>query len=157
MKDRSQLGEDFENVLDTYVTQIIELSRKDQEINKTLEAIPMINLERELLDLQKQREGTGNPDLIVELEKSIESIKKQQSSYFELQNQQQILKVKITSAMNSLRQLQLDLVRMKREPEIGELPPVDSLRTQTGEINHYLSDLESEYRRLEAMEEDLKG
>ena len=45
---------------------------------------------------------------------------------------------------------------MKRTPEISELPPVDSLRTQTGEINHYLSDLEQEYRRLEAMEEDLK-
>jgi hypothetical protein len=156
MRDRSQLGEDFESVLDNYVNQVMELSRKDQEINRTLEAVPMVNLERELLDLQKQKDGTGNPDLIVELEKSIESIKKQQSSYYELQNQQQMLKVKITSAINSLRQLQLDLVRMKRAPEIGELPPVDSLRTQTGEINHYLSDLEIEYRRLESMEEDLK-
>ncbi len=155
MKDRSQLGEDFEQVLENYVQQVVELSRKDQEINKTLQAIPMTRLEGELLDLQKQRDKTGNPDLIVELERSIESIKKQQSSYYELQNQQQMLKVRISSAINSLRQLQLDLVRMKRTPELADLPPVDSLRTQTGEINHYLSDLEVEYRRLEAMEDKL--
>ncbi|AHC13534.1 adenylate/guanylate cyclase domain-containing protein [Salinispira pacifica] len=157
MKDRSHLGEDFEQVLEGYVSQVVELSRKDQEINKTLEAIPMTNLEGELLDLQKQHEATGNPDLKVELEKSIESVKKQQNSYYELEKQQQMLKAKLSSAINSLRQLQLDLVRMRRTPELQELPPVDALRNQTGEINHYLSDLEREYRMLEEKEKELNG
>lgn len=157
MKDRSNLGEDFEQVLEGYVKQVVELSRKDQEINKTLESIPMTNLERELLDLQKQHSDTGNPDLKVELEKSIESLKKQQNSYYELEKQQQFLKAKLSSAINSLRQLQLDLVRMRRTPDLQELPPVDALRSQTGEINHYLSDLEREYRMLEEKEEELNG
>ncbi len=156
MRDTSSLGEDFEQVLSDYVNQVKELSRKDQEINRTLEAIPMTKLERELLDLQKQHEDTGNPDIKIELEKSLDSIKKQQKSYFELQKQQQMLKIKLANAINSLRQLQFDLVRMKRTPEFQDLPPIDILRSRTGGINDYLSDLESEYRNLESRESELK-
>lgn len=156
LKDSSVLGEDFEQVLENYVTQVIELSRKEQEITATLNTIRITQLDREYADLQTQRKGTGNPDLIVELEKSMDSIEKQRKSYADLENQQRMLKVKIGSAINSLRQLQLDLVKMKRTPDIDDLPSADDLRNRTGEINHYLSDLENEYRRLEAMEKDLQ-
>ena len=154
MRDKSFLGENFEQVLNDYVTQVVELSKKDAEIHNTLSSIPMTTIENELLDLQRQHEKAGNPTLKVELEKTMESIRKQQNSYIELQRQQQLLKARLSNAINSLRQLQLDLVRMKQAPEIDELPPVDQLLTETGEIHHYLSDLEVEYRRLEAREKD---
>ena len=154
MPDKSALGENFEQVLDDYVMQVVKLSERDVEIHETFAALPVTNMESELLELQRQYDNTGSPDIRVELKRSMESVRRQHESYLDLQRQQQLLKAKLVGAINSLRQLQLDLVRIKHSTEMNELPPVNQLLDQSGEINQYLSDLEAEYRRLEEMEKD---
>lgn len=161
MPNRNFLGENFEQVLDDYVTQVTEMSKKEEEIKNIQISIPMDAIENELLDLQRQHEKIGNPELKVELEKAIDSIQKQKNSYLALKNHHQLLRAKLSASINSLRQLQLDLLRMTQtstdliptDLTPTDLTPTDQLLMQTGEINNYLSDFEAEYRRLEAMDE----
>lgn len=156
MPDRNFLGENFEQVLDDYVNQVTEMSKKEEEIKNIQISIPMDAIENELLDLQRQHEKIGNPELKVELEKAIDSIQKQKNSYLALKSHHQLLRAKLSASINSLRQLQLDLLRMKQTSTDDltptDLTPTDQLLMQTGEINNYLSDFEAEYRRLEAMD-----
>ncbi len=150
MNDTSFLGENFEQVLDTYVNQIGELHKKEDEIGRILTVHSLTGMQQELLNLQRQHEKTLNADIKIELEKSISSIKRQQQSYHELQKQRELIKARLSAAINSLKQLQLDLTRM--EHTSINVKPTDQLIAQTDEIHEYIGDLEAAYRRLEERE-----
>jgi hypothetical protein len=84
-----------------------------------------------------------------EYQRSMTEIEKQMHSFTELKNQKELITLRLNSAVNSLKQMQIDLARMRGISASGELSSVSLIREKSQELSHYLNDLETSYRELE--------
>jgi class 3 adenylate cyclase len=147
---RSQpLGDDFLPLLENYVTQIKELSKKHADLEEIMATIPMASLERDLHDLERKRDQVDNERVRAEYDKSVEQIRDQQRSYVELKNEKEMLALRVRSALNSLKQMQIDLARMKSLSPKEEQESLATLREKSEDLSLYLEDLRKGYEELD--------
>lgn len=143
------VGEDLVPELDNYVSQIKTLDQKNKELEQLIAEIPVSDLQRDLLKLQQERARAESDAVKEEYDRSISQIQKQQASYSELKNQNDILRLRLNSGMSQLRQMEIELARMRNISQTDELSSVSSLKEKTGELSRYLDDLEQGYKELE--------
>ncbi len=151
MPKHSPLGEDFLPVLDNYVEQIKLLDQKTREIDQIVDGIPVAELDSDLARLQAERPSAGSDAVRIEYDKSIAQIEKQQTSYAELRNEREILRLRLNSGLNQLRQMEIDVARMRNLSSDEEVASIRMLREKAGELNTYLSDLRNGYRELDSL------
>jgi class 3 adenylate cyclase len=156
-KGPNPLGDDFETVLDNYVTQIKELSVRDREIDNILAALPVRDLEREQVQIQQELERCTDDRLRVEYDKSLEQIGKQKKAYGEMVSEQKVLKLRLSNAVNGLQQLEIDLARMRSLSAGAEVAAAGSIKSKSNELSQYLTDLRAGYQEIDALERDVFG
>ncbi|MBU8913833.1 MAG: hypothetical protein KOO61_07410, partial [Spirochaetales bacterium] len=147
--DGSPVGEDFLPVLDNYVEQIKLLDQKNRELDQIMHGIPVAELQRDLATLQKQRAKTENEKVLAEYDQSIRQIEKQQTSFTELKNEREILRLRLSSGLSQLKQMEIDLVRMASLSSDEEVASIGMLKDKSDELSQYLDDLREGYRELE--------
>lgn len=147
-KGESPLGEDFVPLLENYVNQIKELDTRDRELEQIINSIPMGELEKDLVRLTERKKEAPDERMAEEYGRSIDQIHKQQQSFRQLRNEKEMLHLRTNAALNSLKQMQIDLARMKSMsgPEEGQLA---LLKEKSGELSQYLEDLREGYEQLE--------
>ncbi len=147
-KGESPLGEDFVPLLENYVNQIKELDARDRELEQIINSIPMGELEKDLVRLTERKKEASDERMAEEYGRSIDQIHKQQQSFRELRNEKEMLHLRTNGALNSLKQMQIDLARMKSMsgPEEGQLA---LLKEKSGELSQYLEDLREGYEQLD--------
>lgn len=148
MPTGSPLGDDFQPVLDDYVEQVKLLDQKNRELDEIMSGIPLTDLERDLRTLQKRRDEANSEKVVDEYDRSIAQIQKQQSSFSELRNEQEILRLRLSSSLNQLKQLEIDVARMKSMSSDEEAASVAMLKDKSREMSRYLEDLRSGYDEL---------
>ncbi|MFW6292138.1 MAG: 2TM domain-containing protein, partial [Spirochaetota bacterium] len=149
MPSGSPLGDDFEPVLENYVEQIRMLDRKNRELDEIMNGIPLADLQRDLASLQKRRKEAEDEKVLAEYDRSIAQIQKQQSSYGELKNEQEILRLRLSSSLSRLKQLEIDVARMRSMSSDEEAASVAMLKDKSQEMSQYLEDLRAGYRELD--------
>ena len=149
MPSGSPLGDDFEPVLENYVEQIRMLDRKNRELDEIMSGIPLADLQRDLASLQKRRSEAEGEKVLAEYDRSITQIQKQQSSYSELKNEQEILRLRLSSSLSQLKQLEIDVARMRSMSSDEEAASVAMLKDKSQEMSQYLEDLRAGYRELD--------
>jgi hypothetical protein len=77
--------------------------------------------------------------------KSIEEIDKQERSYKELKEQSEVVRLRLGSSVNQLKQMRLDIARVQASPGTEGAAGIEALRRRTDELSHYLEDLRSGY------------
>ena len=148
-KTRSPLGEDMLPLLDTYIDQIRELSIRSRELEEIISGIPKKELQQDLVGLQEKYEQADTEYMKKEYRRSIEEIEHQTASFKELENQKEVIRLRLISSVNSLKQMKIDLARMKNAGISGDSPSVKLLKEKTKDLSHYLEDIETSYRELE--------
>lgn len=150
LKGNHPLGDDFVQVLDNYVRQIKDLSVRSKEIDAILLTIPVGDLSNELSTTKNKLAQTDNARMVPEYEKAVEQLEKQILSHDEMVQEQQVLKQRLSNSVNALRQLDIDLGRMKSMASTTSSESLDALRNRSDELRHYLNDLQAGYREAEA-------
>lgn len=147
---RSQpLGDDFLPLLDNYVNQIRELSDKNADLAEIMSGIPMSSLERDLKELERKRDQADSDRVRDEYERSIQQIRDQKRSFLELQNEKEMLGLRVQSALNALKQMQIDLARMRSLSPKEEQQSLSTLREKSQDLSLYLEDLRKGYEELD--------
>lgn len=147
---RSQpLGDDFMPLLDNYVSQIRELSDKNADLQEIMSGIPMNSLERDLHELERKRDQSNDERVRGEYERSIQQIRDQQRSFLELRNEKEMLGLRVQSALNALKQMQIDLARMRSLSPKEEQQSLSTLREKSRDLSLYLEDLRKGYEELD--------
>lgn len=157
MKGPNPLGDDFEAVLDNYVAQIKELSIRDREIDGILATLPVRDLERELEQTQAELARCTDDRMRVEYEKSLEQISKQRKAFGEMVSEQKVLKLRLNNALNSLKQLEIDLARMRSLSAGADVAATGAIRNKSNELTQYLNDLRAGYQEIDALEKNIFG
>jgi hypothetical protein len=92
-----------------------------------------------------KREQASSESLKAEYRRSIDEIDKQERSYQELKEQSEVLRLRLGSSVNQLKQMRLDIARVQATPGGEGYSSVESLKLRTDELARYLEDLRSGY------------
>jgi hypothetical protein len=130
--------------LDQYLGQVKLLAQSANEIDRLVEGIPMVDLARDKAALVA-KESAASVGLKAEYRKSIDEIDRQEKSYQELRDQSEVVKLRLGSSVNQLKQMRLDIARLQASPGAEGAAGIDQLRRRTDELSHYLEDLRSGY------------
>lgn len=147
-KDKAYLGEDLKPLLESYIGQMRVLIGRSRDVEGIMAAIPRQELDRDLVDLKRRYDSTSSDSLKREYQKTIEQIERQSKSFEELKNQKELMDLKITNSMNSLKQMQLDLARMAGLAT-AEPSSLDTFKARAQELTSRLEDVVSSYEEVE--------
>lgn len=140
MKDGNPFGEDMTLTLDNYVTQIGELSTIDRELGQVIDSLGEEELAREEAELRAKLEKTASEALRGEYSRSLSEVEKQRKSFADLRDQREILQLRLGSALKNLRQMQIDLARIRGLNDSQPQGYLTSLKDRSQELSTYLED-----------------
>jgi len=140
-KGDSPFGEDMTPTLDKYVDQVRLLTAAVNEIDGIVASIPSVDLRKDHDELVLKRDMAASPSMKSEYQRSIDEIVKQESGFRELEDQREVLKLRLRSSVNTLKQMQLDMARYKTMSDSESHVAVDDIRKKTDDLTNYLSDL----------------
>jgi chromosome segregation ATPase len=136
-------------LLDNYMKQIENLAYKEEAVEDALKGFPLDELEEDKKKLVLRIEEAKSEALRQEYQKAIAQIEKQVRSYEEIREQKEMLHVKLHSSLTSLKQLHLDITKMKNLASPDEATSIASIKAKSEELSQYIADLESGYKELE--------
>jgi hypothetical protein len=135
--------------LEQYLGQVRLLAQSANEIDRLVEGIPMSDLSKDRAALVAKGE-TASESLKVEYGKSIGEIDKQQRAYNELKEQSEVVRLRLGSSVNQLKQMRLDIARVQASPSAEGAAGIEGLKLSTDELSRYLEDLRSGYAESRA-------
>ena len=143
-------GDDLAPVLEDYVGQVRLLAASARDIDRIVDSIPMADLGRDKAELLAKEAGAAGPNLRAEYRKNIDEIEKQERSYAELSEQREVIKLRLSSSVNQLKQMRMDIARVRAAGQ-GETAAgaaregYGTLKSRTEELARYLEDLRKGY------------
>jgi class 3 adenylate cyclase len=146
-KDSAGEAGEVESVLRDYVAQVKLLAGSAVDIDRVIDSIPRDSLRADKETLIRKEAASVNEGLKVEYRKNIEEIQRQESSWEELGNQREIIGLRLGSSVNQLKQMRMDLARLKAAGDSGRQ---GELRTRTAELSKWLEDLRKGYDESQA-------
>ena len=135
---------DLAPTLEQYLGQVRLLAQSANEIDRLVESIPMADLSKDRASLVA-KEAIASEALKAEYRTSIEEIDRQERSYRELRDQSEVVRLRLGSSVNQLKQMRLDIARVQASPGLEGAGGIEGLRRRTDELSHYLEDLRSGY------------
>jgi len=144
-KGSADFGKDMIPALDRYVDQVKLLTHSINEIDGLVASIPMTALRDDKEALAAKRSATESPTLKEEYARSIAEIDRQEKACRDLEDQRELLRLRLSSSVNALKQLKLDMARLNALPEAGERRALEEMRKKAQELSGYLNDLKTGY------------
>lgn len=147
MKDQS-LKDELLPMMDQYVSQIANLRKMSIEIEEILSLTPA-NWEDERQSLQASIKDSGSLALRQEYQRSLDDLLRQKKSYDDLYDQNEIIGLRVESSLKGLRQVQIDLARIKSASGGGAPSISMQLRARNEEMTRYVEDFRQGLKDLD--------
>ena len=145
----ASLGQEIAALLDRYVEQIAELIRQRDEVAQLSRRAEPEAIERERERLLTRLAENPSETLSREYRRAADQLDAQLVSIKKLGEHFEIAELRLGSALNCLKQLEIDVVRMKGLPNFEESAVSKVLKERTSELSQYLEDLSKGQRELE--------
>ena len=134
--------------LDTYTRHIGELLQARHELERARGRVSAAEITEELAVLNGKLDATTSTELRREYQTAVEQYEGQLKSLRNLQERIEMIDLRTKSAVLALRQLSLDIPRLRAAPA-GEPAALVSLRDKSQELTRYLDDLRAGRRELD--------
>lgn len=151
--------------LDGYLDQVLLLTRTANELDTIIGDIPMEELRKDKEGLLRKREmATG--ELKSTYDTGIAEIQAQEDSLVGLEQQREIIDMRIKSSVNQLAQMKMDLARARatdaQTTALGSESALNALKQRSVELSRYIDDLreghlEAKKDPFEELEEKFSG
>ena len=134
--------------LDTYTRHIGALLQARRELERAGARVSAAEITAELAVLKGKLDGSTSAELRREYQTAVEQYEGQLKSLQDLQERIEMIDLRAKSAVLALRQLSLDIPRLRAAPA-GEPAALVSLRGKSQELTRYLDDLRVGHRELD--------
>lgn len=148
-KRHGPMDKDLIPALDEYMGNIRLLATRAGEVDAIVDTIPMAALKTDKEELLRKEAEAVSDRMKKEYRKSVEEIERQETSFKELENQREMLKLRLKSGVNSLKQMRIEVARLSTMPEMDEDSAVLMVKQRSQEISQYLEDLRSGFDETE--------
>ncbi len=143
-----QISDEASSILHTYLEQVKLLSAQVEEIDSIMQEIPKAEIEDDRTKLEQKIEETTSEQLKREYQRSIEEIDQHLVAYHKLEEQREVIDLRIHSAINTLKKLRLDIARINSVTQVQTMPHFDEVKRQSEELSHYIQDLAGGYEEV---------
>lgn len=144
-----QLSDEASHILHTYLEQVKLLSAQVEEIDSIMQEIPKAEIEADRKKLEEKIDETTSEQLKREYRRSIEEIDQHLVAYHKLEEQREVIDLRIHSAINTLKKLRLDIARINSVSQVQTMPHFDEVKRQSEELSQYIQDLAGGYEEVE--------
>ena len=134
--------------LDTYTRHIGALLQARRELERAGARVSAAEITEELAILNGKLDETASAELRREYQTAVEQYEGQLNSLRDLQERIEMIDLRAKSAVLALRQLSLDIPRLRTAPA-GEPAGLVSLRDKSQELTRYLDDLRAGHQDLD--------
>ncbi len=146
---------DLVSRIDSIIAEIDRLAGLERGFDEALSILPIEDLEREQDELVSQRDSAEHA-MRAHYDESLSQLRSQIESLRDLRQKREMVSIRLRSGVNSLRQVSLDLVRIKGDQTLSQLD--DRIGEQAEELSRYFGDLRSSYdelsREIESLGQD---
>jgi len=157
LEDVQQLPREPAEILRTYLEQVKILSSQAGEIDQILAEIPKKELAEDRKRLEEKISETSSEQLISEYRQSLAEIQDHEKAYEQLEEQRELIELRILSAINNLRKLRLDVARTRSIAQMSSMGTFSEMEKQSRELSDYIHDLAEGYREAEDAARTDKG
>ncbi len=134
--------------IDAYVETINLLTQKEEDLKNSLKDVSDDELKAEKENLLSKKESAESILLKEEYESSIKDIDSHLKTIKSVREQHELLELKITSSINSLKHLNLELVAMKSKATVEDTSILDEFEKKSTDLAIYYKDLLESYDEL---------
>ncbi|HOV13040.1 MAG TPA: adenylate/guanylate cyclase domain-containing protein [Spirochaetota bacterium] len=135
--------------IDDFILKIKELINLTTEIDEIIEANSNDEIDAYLIKLKEKLNTTENDELKREYNKSISQHEREKQSLIDLTNQKEIIYLRITNALSSLKQLEIDFTRIKGVVTKENDASVKIFTETSLELSNYVDNIKQSYQNLE--------
>lgn len=148
-KDHQGLPQgETEALLNDYLGRLALLETKRKELASLRSSLDEKDTRKQIEKLTKRLRDIEAEDHRREYQASIEQLQRQLELDSELGRELELIELRLTSALSSLRQLRVELARSKGDEAAGRLESMDELRRRSVDLQEYLGDLRQAYDDL---------
>ncbi|MCE1195735.1 hypothetical protein LWX53_04495 [bacterium] len=130
--------------MDGYLKQVLLLAKTANELDSIIGEIPMKDLGADKASLRAKMAG-ATEGMRIEYESSIREIEKQEESFKALNEQREVIDLRLRSSVNQLQQLKMELARARAadtEEDSGRAESaLSAIRVRSEELSRYIDDL----------------
>ena len=155
LKQLKQIGMTEDPLIDTipelvenYIAQIKTLLDKNEELSGVLNLNPYKKLVKEKEEITGKMDNSIDDQLKSWYKTTLSELDKQMTISMKIANQNEILNLRINSALNSIRMLHLDLANLNVE-KMSHNEVMKVLEKKSNDLSERLADLKSGYAELE--------
>lgn len=138
-------AEDSLPVIDSYVETIKLLTEKEEDLETALKEVNKEEILSEKEKLIVKKESAGSENLKNEYNKYINEFDVQLETVKKLEEEKELLSLKVVSAINNLKQLNLELISIKSKTTIEDRSIIDNFERKSKELSLYYKDLMESY------------
>jgi hypothetical protein len=132
--------------LDEMLAEIERLCALESEFARAHSLISLPELEKDREMVKDMLESDLSGPTRRQYESTLTQLDRQIASYKELGHRHELVQLRIRTSVNSLRQLNVDLVRIKGDTALSEMNQL--VQEKADELSSYLSDLQESYAEL---------
>ncbi len=130
--------------MDAYLKQVLLLAKTANELDSIIGEIPMRDLDKDKASLQAKM-ASATEGMRLEYESSVREIEKQEASFKALNEQREVIDLRLRSSVNQLQQLKMELARARAADTEGDAGRAESalsaIRVRSEELSRYIDDL----------------
>ncbi|MBN1412329.1 MAG: adenylate/guanylate cyclase domain-containing protein [Spirochaetales bacterium] len=145
---KKEWGPELIPAMNNFLKQIENLTNQNREMDKVLTTIPVRQIEEEIKSLTGKLENTSDERMRREYERYLSEAKKHKHSYDQLLNQKELIRLRLNSAVTSLKQIQINLARLRSIGSTEDPAVTGMLKEKSSELSEYIDDLKSSYEKL---------
>lgn len=142
------LGRELPSALDRYIDQIERLAKTSREIEELRGSIATEELLTERARLSSTLETLSDPRLKSEYERSIEQIDRHVKSAENLASEEEILRLRINTAVQGLQHIKIDITRAKTQQSLDANGTLEELQRRSEELSAYVEDFRDAWDEL---------
>ena len=135
-------------LVDNYILQIKTLLEKNEEFTEILNSNPYEKLLKNREEITRKLNNSDNVQLKDQYKTSLLELDNHMAANKKIANQNEMFILKINSALNSIRMLQLDLANLNVE-KMSHNEVMKVLKRKSNDLSERLADLQSGYSELE--------
>jgi hypothetical protein len=139
---------EIEALLNDYLGRLAMLEERREELASLRSSLDGEETKRQIERLTARLGEIESENHRQEYQASIDQLRRQLEMDSELGRDLELIELRLTSALSSLRQLRVELARSKGQADLGRLESMEELRRRSQDLQEYLGDLRQAYDDL---------
>lgn len=146
---KEKFGDDADRLFEKHLVELEKIIERYNQVCESADSFSVENIDMRLKELNDKLEKTSDERLIEEYKKSIEQTIAHKNSYIELVNLKESLYLKFTSAVMSLKQLEMDVLKMKETIYDETETSIKMFEERSEDLAKYVKNLRKSYEEIE--------